>query len=152
MPKTIKHKTLLLDTLKGNISLDSLKKSIGDDYGVIPDSISMENKRLFMLAEPEKEPSLIVVSLDSDTLTGFTGEPMRVDGCADIFYSVFCPLDHSNALHLRETLPRTAPSVLDCMESFGTGDRIGGISPATPGHITALDDTGFSTAVCPRES
>ncbi len=144
MLKTIERKALMLDTLKGNISLDSFRKSVGGKYGIVLDSISLESKRLFMLTEQDDKQLLIVLSLDSETLAGFTGEPMRVDGCADAFYAVFCPPGHGNAVQLRKTLPRTAPSVLDCRESFGTGDRIGGISPATPGHIAALDSTGLT--------
>jgi len=59
------------------------------------------------------------------------------------YHAVICPLTHANAVRLRETLLRTAPSVLDSRESFGTGDRIGGSAPATPGHIAAIEGTGM---------
>ncbi|MBN1294993.1 MAG: hypothetical protein JXB48_24365 [Candidatus Latescibacteria bacterium] len=144
MLKTKEHKTILLDALKGKITLQALKEKIGGDYGTISSSISLEGGLLFMLAETDNEPSLIVLSMNESALKGFSGESMRVDGCKEIFYAVFCSLTHQNALRLRETLSRTAPSVLDCKESFGTGDRIGGIAPATPGHIGALENSGLT--------
>ncbi|MCE5251615.1 tagaturonate epimerase family protein [bacterium] len=140
----IVRKEFIADALKGKITIDSLRNSLAGERDIVPESISLEGGRLFMLAEPEGRPALVVASCDQETLSGFSGEAMSVQECGEPFYVVICPLDHGNAARLRETLPRTAPSVLDCRESFGTGDRISGSASATPGHIAALANTGLT--------
>ena len=143
MPERIVRKELFAGALKGSLSIDALRQSLRADRGVVAESVSMTDGRLFVLAESGNEPSLIVASLKQDALDGFSGERLSIDKCKEPYHAAICPLTHANAARLRETLPRTAPSVLDCRESFGTGDRIGGSAPATPGHIAALEGTGM---------
>ena len=143
MPERIVRKELFAGALKGSLSIDALRQSLRADRGVVAESVSMTDGRLFVLAESGNVPSLIVASLNQDALDGFSGERLSIDECKEPYHAAICPLTHANAARLRETLPRTAPSVLDCKESFGTGDRIGGSAPATPGHIAALEGTGM---------
>ncbi len=48
-----------------------------------------------------------------------------------------CPLTCENAVVIRDIFAYTSPSVLGTRSAFGTGDRIGGVASATPGHIRA---------------
>ncbi|MFC1508385.1 tagaturonate epimerase family protein [Candidatus Omnitrophota bacterium] len=138
------RKELLSDALNGKISVDSLKQTLSGEKDVVTDSISQEGECLFMMAESKKGQVLVAASQSQEALSGFSGDSMTVSHCKEPFYAVVCPLSHDNAISLRKALPRTAPSVLDCRESFGTGDRIGNTAPATPGHIAALDNTGMT--------
>ena len=143
MPERIIRKELFAETLSGSMSIDALRQLLRAEKGVVADSVSIADGRLFVLAESGNEPALIVASRKQEALDGFSGDILTVGECKVPYYAAICSLTHTNAVRLRETLPRTASSVLDCRESFGTGDRIGGSAPATPGHIAALDGTGM---------
>lgn len=143
MPERIVRKELFASALRGSLSIDALRQSLRAESSVVAESVSMADGLLFVLVEYRNEPSLIVASRKKEAFNGFSGERLSIDECKEPYHAAICPLTHANAARLRETLPRTAPSVLACRESFGTGDRIGGSAPATPGHIAALDDTGM---------
>jgi hypothetical protein len=49
------------------------------------------------------------------------------------------PIDHTNAVRIRQALPWTAPKVIGLQTSAGLGDRLG---LATPGHVRAVRGSG----------
>ena len=81
------------------------------------------------------EHDLLLVLTRGNTACHFEGKSKTHGG----MQFIFCPLQHENAVSLREALPHTAPRVHRGDEaSFGTGDRLG---IASPGHIHAV--SGF---------
>ncbi len=88
-------------------------------------------KRLCLLWKRDSTPPLAA---------DFSGEPLsaRVEGLD--LAGLSCPLDHANAVGLRQHLPFTAPQTLGLHAAIGCGDRLG---LATPAHVRAVRDTGL---------
>lgn len=103
--------------------------SKAEAYGVFPKSINQVNDSwLFMIKDGERY--LVVCG---NLRSKFQGEEYKY---ADTAFLV-APLNHVNAIALREVLPFTAPRrVLKEERSIGLGDRLG---IATIGHIHAFE-------------
>ncbi len=121
----------------GNISLDAFKKRLAPQTTAVAGSLIIRDAALYMLIESEGRSSLVVLSPYEKSLSGFSGESIVKHKGSATYYALECPLDHGNAVQLRKNVPHTAPSVLSCSRSFGTGDRIGGKAAATPWHTVA---------------
>lgn len=113
------------------------------DTGIVMSSIAVADEAAFALFEKDDRLRLVVMSKYPRMLDGFSGEAVTEAAGGVSHHLLSGPLDHANATRLRKALPFTGPSVLACRESFGTGDRIGGIAPATPGHIDAVGAKGI---------
>jgi hypothetical protein len=84
-----------------------------------------QGKHLFVAASSEKEPVALL----------FNGEPVNGSILGNGFFTWRCPLDHGNALRLRDVFPFTSPVLLGLDDSFGFGDRLG---IANPAHLRSL--------------
>ncbi|MFC1692689.1 tagaturonate epimerase family protein [Candidatus Latescibacterota bacterium] len=136
---TILQKAVQSGVFDLHVSLEHLLKNLGDNNPVIRGSLTRVGDGIFMLVERENKPFLAVLSPHERTLSGFSGESLTEHEGDVTYHAVLCPLDHGNAVQLRKSLPCTGPSVLSCRKSFGTGDRIGYPTPATPAHIRACE-------------
>lgn len=112
--------------------------------GIVPSSIAFDERGIFALLDRGGKSSLVIATPHPRTLEGFDGETVSETKAGKTYHLLAAPPVHSNAVRLRNLLPFTAPSVLGCRESFGTGDRIGDAAPATPGHIEALSGSGLT--------
>ena len=92
------------------------------EYGIYPVSCHTLNGRPVFMANEESSDVLIAPSA-----SGFSGQELEGTDF------VVCPLNHENALKMRQLFPFTSPtSVLSNERTFGVGDRLG---IATEGHI-----------------
>ncbi len=126
------------------VTVDRMRRVWTTDTGIVPSSITVEEEGVFALFEGDEGSRVIVMSKYPRTLDGFSGETVSETAGGVPYHLLSGPPDHANAARLRTALPFTAPSVLTCRESFGTGDRIGGNAPATPGHIDAVGAKGLT--------
>lgn len=116
--------------MKTDIFGSMIRDRIADtEYRVHPDSIhKIKGKKVFLFEENGTD-WLMATSPE----LGFKGEMM--DAGHEVW--VKAPLDHENAVVLRELFPFTAPSrVLDKDITMGVGDRLG---IATAGHIKVFN-------------
>ncbi|MFQ5342922.1 MAG: tagaturonate epimerase family protein [Anaerolineae bacterium] len=101
------------------------------DLVVYPRSITAVRRRLYFLGRRDTEKLLGVVSYYG--LSGFEGVHVVLE---QLPYALeLCPVNHTNAVALRDALSFTAPTVLGLRKSVGLGDRLG---LATPGHVRAV--------------
>ncbi len=68
-------------------------------------------------------------------LSGFEGEEIHGVLPNESLKVYRCPMNHENAVRLREIVPFTKPCLLGLADSFGFGDRLG---IANPAHIRSL--------------
>mgnify|MGYP003970323603 CR=1 FL=1 len=139
MLKNILHSAVQSRAFNRNVSLESFKNKLASEASVITNSFVKTDSALFMLSEQDEQTNLVIVSQYERALSGFSGESLTDLEDGITYYAISCPLDNGNACQLRKSVPHTAPSVLDCRQSFGTGDRIGNPAPATPWHIEACE-------------
>jgi len=137
MIKNILGKIMQSGALDRAVPPSSLKDALAGGEGVVLDSISPGDGSVMLMAGRGDESSLVVMSRHETVLGGFDGEPVTEYRDGTSYVALVCPLSHDNAAALRKALPRTAPSVLETRESFGTGDRIGSPCQATPWHLEA---------------
>jgi tagaturonate epimerase len=142
-------KQLLKNIVRSGVLSDSLsegaiRRLLIEREGVAPSSITVAGEGSYAHFEGNGAERLIIISRNIRTLENFDGEFFAESRDGRSYYLLACPLNHANAARLRTVLPWTAPSVLESRESFGTGDRIGGSAPATPGHIEAVRGMGLT--------
>jgi len=137
MIKRIIEKALENGIFNSNLN-DNKAKSVFSGFPINTDSFFSDKNSLFMIYKPGKEDSMLVLSEKENILDGFAGDSLTYHNDGKTIFAITCPLNGHNADILRKKVPFTSPSVLDCRESFGTGDRIGGKGSATSGHIDAL--------------
>ena len=142
--KKLLGNTVQSGVLAGSLSENAIQRFLADQEGIVSSSIAVTEGGVFALIGGYGAERLVILSRHSRALDGFAGDIFSESQGGRSFYLLAGPLDHANALRLRSELPWTAPSVLECRESFGTGDRIGGKSPATPGHIEAVRGKGVT--------
>ncbi len=130
--------------LAGSLSESALQRFLTGQEGIVSSSIAVTEGGAYALFEGNDAERLVILTRHPRALDGFSGEIVSESRGGQSFYLLAGPLDHVNALRLRSELPWTAPSVLESRESFGTGDRIGGKSPATSGHIEAVRGKGIT--------
>lgn len=89
----------------------------------------------WLMREGGSKQLAIVAPAGAPCLEPFAGvgEPF-----ADGLRLLRCPIDHANAVALRQALPWLQPACLGLDASVGCGDRLG---LATPGHAQALHET-----------
>lgn len=121
-----------------NISLNPFKERVVPQFSIVPTSIYKNEAGVFMLRETANETSFIIFSRHESTLDGFTGETASEYEAGQHYYGLKTHVDHAAAVALRSLLAWTAPSAIEHCRSFGFGDRIGGISPATPYHAEVI--------------
>ncbi len=100
-------------------------------------SVSPADGAVAFMADWKDGPKLAVMSRHEKILAPFRGEAVTGSDAAGTSIALLCPLVYGNAAALRNLIPRTAPTVLDARQSFGTGDRIGSPCQATPWHLEA---------------
>lgn len=142
-------KQLLKNIVKSGVLADSLSESairrlLVERNGIVPSSITVTGEGVYALFEGNGAGRLVILSRNIRTLENFDGEFFAESRDGRSYYLLACPLNHANALRLRAVLTWTAPSLIENRESFGTGDRIGGKAPATPGHIEAVREKGVT--------
>lgn len=140
---------LLRNVIQSGIFDDScaehaVRRVLSSQIGIVPSSIAVNDRSIFTLFEQGNGERLIIISRYPRACEGFVGEMFSESRSGRMYHLLDAPLEHVNAVRLREELPQTAPSVLESRESFGTGDRIGGRSSATPGHIEAVAGKGIT--------
>ena len=136
--RTLLKKVVQTGALAGKLSPESVRGAFSGIDGLVVPSVTVTDRGIFVLVEPDGDERLAVLSHYPGTLTGFHGEVYTESDGGKTLYLLAAPLDHQNAVQLRAILPHTGPVPLECRESFGTGDRIGSRGAATPGHIEAI--------------
>lgn len=142
-------KALLLSAIKDGafspgFTDDRMRQVWPAHTGIVPSSIAVDERGIFALLDREGKTLLVAATPYPWMLEGFDGESVSETKAGKTWYLLAMAPDHPHSVLLRRLLPFTAPSVLECRESFGTGDRIGGTAPATPGHIEALSGSGLT--------
>ncbi len=136
MSQNILQSAIRCGVFEQNISLKPFIERVEAQSCVVPTSVVKAGDRIFMICEKGVDSHMIVFSTHENSLDVFNGSESISEHEAGLDYFLLqCPLNHANAAALRDVLPWTAPSVLDCRESFGFGDRIGAPAQATPWHI-----------------
>jgi tagaturonate epimerase len=136
--RTLLKKAVQSFAQTGRLSPDSVRAALSGIHGLVETSFRVTERGIFALVEPEGDPLLVVLTRYPETLSGFRGEKYSESESGKTLHLLTAPLDHRNAVNLRIILPWTTPVPLECRESFGMGDRIGGRGAATPGHIEAI--------------
>jgi len=116
--------------------LQYFEKHFGDRYISYPSSIKFNQNDYFFMAKDDKEKYLVIFAV-SDITRKFTGkvlEERKSDG-NEIVIKI-CSQNHYNLNLLREMFPHLNPSFCGLQPSFGTGDRLGIVTPA---HILAFN-------------
>ena len=144
MSQNILQSAIRCGIFERNISLKPFKERVAVQSCVVPSSVIKTDQAIYMLCEKNGESTFMVLTQYEKSLDAFTGESYTSHEAGVNYIIMECPVNHANAIALREALPWTAPSVLKGKESFGTGDRIGGPSQATPWHIEACDQYGVT--------
>lgn len=147
MVRNILHCALRCGAFEKHISLEPFRERVSNENAVAALSVAKNASGLFMLRITDTETRLVVLSRHVSTLDPFRGESVTENQAGIAYYALECPTDHHNAMAVRAALPRTGPRPIEARRSFGCGDRIGGISPATPWHIEACSRYGISPAL-----
>ena len=120
-----------------NISLESFTERVTAQHMIVESSVVKSDAGIYMIRNTGKASTLIIITQYERILDSFNGASATDNEAGVNYYGLECALSHENALSLRNVLRWTAPRALDTGCSFGCGDRIGDISPATPWHIEA---------------
>jgi len=110
-------------------------KKYGNQYSAYPNSLKQWKNNFFLMVKDDKNKYLIVIG-DFSLTRKFEGEPLnelKVNN--DKLTTKIAHLTHHNLLILREIFPFLSPSTCGNRASFGTGDRLGIVTPA---HIQAF--------------
>jgi len=117
--------------------LSAFSKGYGSQYSVYLNSLKQWENNFFFMVKSNRNKYLVVIG-DFIITRKFEGEPpneLKVNGnklAVRIAY-----LNHHNLLILREIFPFLSPSTCGKRASFGSGDRLGTVTPA---HIQAYKD------------
>jgi hypothetical protein len=149
MVRNILHWPCCAVRSKSNISLGRSRDVWSNENAVPPSSVLSRTRRDFscFVLPIGKTKLNRAVSAYGATLDPFRGESFSETQAGITYYALDCPTDHHNAMAVRAALPRTGPRPIEARRSFGCGDRIGGMSPATPWHIEACSRYGISPAL-----
>jgi len=103
----------------------------GTDFSVYPTSLDRAGGNLCFMVNQGGVRMFVSLGSNDD---GFqAAETQRVGE----YTAKICGLSCENAAVLRQSFDYTNPQVLGTEPAFGTGDRIGGMASATPGHVRA---------------
>lgn len=144
MSTAIPHGELFRDILNGTLTDAGSREKLADSPHLDAGSVTRTGDTVLAIGRREGKEGLWAVSKSETAVSVFTGETKSEMVGGETLYGVCCDLGNTNARQVRQMLPHTGPSLLSGSHSFGTGDRIGGMAPATPGHIDALRYSGFS--------
>ena len=119
----------ILDQLGKN---DDFLKASGVEELLYHSSVNKYEDCTFCLLKQRVRPLLGIFGACIDSF-GFEGTTREIEANTK---ALFCPLNHTNAVALRNAFNFTAPSTLrDCRTTFGFGDRLG---LAGSGHIRGV--------------
>jgi len=115
--------------------LSSFSKKYGNQYKVYPNSLKQWRNNFFFIIKNDKNKYLVAIG-DFNIASKFEGKSLnelKVNG--DKLTVRVAYLTHHNLLILRKIFPLLSPSACGSRVSFGSGDRLGIVTPA---HIQAL--------------
>ncbi|MFQ6617584.1 MAG: tagaturonate epimerase family protein, partial [Fidelibacterota bacterium] len=137
-------KEQLIQRLKSDFIEDnqvfSFYISFGEAVKVYPKSINQLNSNFFFIARRELDKYLYVISLNDKNkiFSKFIGEFIHNTCFKEDTLVKRCPLNHHNAVIIRELFKFTGPVLIGLQNSIGFGDRLG---LANPGHLRAISGT-----------
>ena len=117
--------------------VSAFSKEYGSQYSVYLNSLKQWENNFFFMVKNNRNKYLVVIG-DFSITRKFEGKPsneLKVNG--DKLAVRMAYLTHHNLLILREIFPFLSPSTCGKRASFGSGDRLGTVTPA---HIQAFKD------------
>ncbi len=118
--------------------LEEFKSSFGAIYSAYPSSIVTDNKSWFFLAKDDNKKYLFIIQSGESSGLSEEFEAKNIGtikiGGSD-FITVKAGLSSKNLKLLQQIFPYLKPSFCGLKPSFGTGDRLGIITPA---HISSF--------------
>ena len=114
--------------------LKNFERKFSSRYVPYPQSVRKARENLFFITKGKEEKFLVVIG--KSFLDKFEGEAFgQIKYKKNEIPLKLCRLKHENLANLREIFPHLSPCPLGIKTSFGTGDRLGIVTPA---HIQAF--------------
>jgi hypothetical protein len=132
----------LMASSKGNNQTLSVDLSSVESVNVYPKSINRVQDDYFLIARGDVEKHLYIVSIKGETSLHdkFSGVLIKSDRGCGAEPIKRCPLNHHNAMAIRQFFDFTKPVLIGIHNSIGLGDRLG---LANPAHLRVVAGTNL---------
>jgi hypothetical protein len=132
----------LMASSKGDNQTFPVDLSSVELVNVYPKSINRVHDAYFFVARRDVQKHLFIVSINGETslYDKFRGLFMQSDRGYGVGPIKRCPLDHHNAMAIRQLFDFTKPVLIGVHNSIGLGDRLG---LANPAHLRVVAGTNL---------
>ncbi|MBO8131031.1 MAG: hypothetical protein H0Z29_05875 [Candidatus Marinimicrobia bacterium] len=128
-----------IDFRDGKTDSIPISEIIGFDLKIYRNSINAIGDNLFFIGKSDSFKGLYILSEFGKRNSAFDAFRGEEKVYSDIVLKE-CPLNHQNAIIMRELFEFTNPGIVGVKNSFGFGDRLG---IAGPGHVRAAKKSSF---------